>query len=985
MGLLTLFHTVSLPLHLRFLTQPSSTFKCLLCIHNNRLKLELRVARITLAVFLQVNCLVSVPVSSLLSCFILTVGLLGCVLRVHFTQCACGISSLKVDTESHRYLRLHYNIASTMGDSPSSYQLYGDQHGGSLFPKMGELDASVDRSTVATSSKTDLRNSSDQSLENLQAIFPHISTGDDGGIPPYQSQEHAFDSVFDTSSDLHSVESCAIDDHEPRGNPDSPGGDQPNIDDDVSFFPKEEAYVANDVGSLDSSVLHSLSEKIDMPNKAYIRAEERKFPFLARYIESYKQKHPTDDSSVFGISGLDDFQKFSKKSEINDAIERSIAQERFDNTLPVMENHDLEENFYSVQSPENKTTYFKEPWQSRIRWFGDRENRYATHEELDELRAAGGSISSSSGLPLRESNFLQRKLKVRHLQMISFGGTLGVGLFLNSGKAFTIAGGLGTVLAFAFIGLIVLATITSFSEMVTFVSVVDGVSGLSSRFVEESFGFATGWLYFLSFSVGLAGEIVASVIILSYFPDSKVLGNAGATAGFVTLFLSFCIISNLLDVRVFGEIEYVSSIIKVIITLIMIIAMIVINRGGLGSLGVLGFKYWDHLQSIFDHNLIFGPFRPTFNPKNTGTDSLTEGIGGSWGRLLSLVAAMTVVIYAYSGTEIVCIAACEAKNPRKALPSATKRVFWRILLFYCLASFVVSLNIYAGDPRLLRYYTGTSGVSSTEYDTNYAILFFGGINCKSEYQVVSGYSNGSQSPWTVAFQSAGLCNWSSFATGSLVFFAFSCGNSQLYVLSRTIYSLALQNKAPAFLKNCNRFGIPYNAVLAASMIGFSSYMCVSQLATRVFQTLTSLTSSTGSIVWFSMCVSYVRFYFGLKRRPDIVSRDDKAYPYRSPFQPYTAIFGLLGSGTMILLMGFVVFIQGYWDTLFFFSSYGSLILFLILYLSYKFVKGTRVLSLEALDFDSGRREADIFVWDGGKEFNKRSTKAWMQKIAHFIA
>lgn len=80
--------------------------------------------------------------------------------------------------------------------------------------------------------------------------------------------------------------------------------------------------------------------------------------------------------------------------------------------------------------------------------------------------------------------------------MISFGGTIGVGLFLNSGKAITIAGGFGAMLAFIIVGILVLATLISFCEIVTFVSVIDGVSGLSSRFVDDAFGFATGWLYF---------------------------------------------------------------------------------------------------------------------------------------------------------------------------------------------------------------------------------------------------------------------------------------------------------------------------------------------------------------------------------------------------------------------------------------------------------------------------------------------------------
>lgn len=869
-----------------------------------------------------------------------------------------------------------------MGDSPSSPQEILNPHSGSLFPKIEDVSGDEDRKSMAAIALTDPAHSPEHSSGNLPVIFPNMERKNFTNKSSGESQTCGFDTAFDSISDLGN--SCAINDHDSQK--DSISHEKfslhSNINAHDGIFKPD---TVNHTRLLDFKVLQSLGKKLDLPPEAHLRAEEKRFPFLTQYIRSYKHMHPTDESSVFGMSSLDDFQTFSKKSEINNAIEQSIAQNRLDNTLSVVDDTDLEQNFYAVQSSEKGKAYVKEPWQSRLWRFGDRDNQYVTNEDASELRAAGSSAFNSEISSINRSKFLQRKLKVRHLQMISFGGTLGVGLFLNGGKALTIAGGLGTVLAFVFVGFIVLATITSFSEMVTFVSVVDGVSGFSSRFVEESFGFATGWLYFLSFSLGLAGEIVASVIILSYFPDSKVLKDSGTTAGFVTLFLSFCIISNLLHVRVFGEIEYVSSIIKVIITLLMIIIMIVINRGGIGRREVIGFKYWNYLESLFAHNLIFGPFRPTFNPNNTGMDSTSIGIGGNWGRALSLVTAMTVVIYSYSGTEIVCIAACEAQNPRKALPSATRRVFWRILIFYCLASFVVSLNIYAGDPRLLRYYSGETGVSPNDFNTNYAVLYLGGIDCKSNYEIHSGFSNGSQSPWSVAFQSAGLCTWSSFATACLVFFAFSCGNSQLYVSSRTLYSLALQKKAPEFFKKCNRFGIPYNAVLGSSLIAFSAYMCVSQLATRVFQILTSLTSATGSLVWFSMCVSYVRFYFGLKKRPDIVSREDKSYPYRSPLQPYTAIFGLLGSGFLILLMGFVVFMKGYWDTLFFFSSYGSLILFSILYFSYKIVKGTRILSLEALDFDSGRREADIYVWDGGKEFNKRSVKDWMLKISHFIA
>ncbi len=41
--------------------------------------------------------------------------------------------------------------------------------------------------------------------------------------------------------------------------------------------------------------------------------------------------------------------------------------------------------------------------------------------------------------------------------------------------------------------------------------------------------------------------------------------------------------------------------------------------------------------------------------------------------------------FAFTGTELVGLAAAETQNPRKSLPTAIKQVFWRITLFYLLA------------------------------------------------------------------------------------------------------------------------------------------------------------------------------------------------------------------------------------------------------------------------------------------------------------
>ncbi|CUM66203.1 uncharacterized protein PRCAT00003862001 [Priceomyces carsonii] len=744
-----------------------------------------------------------------------------------------------------------------------------------------------------------------------------------------------------------------------------------------------EMSTSADSYSLDSSILNAM-----MNSETHFDGQER-LKYLKTYESLGKAKlarnetNESNNESVFGLSALEDFDRYNRQTELNDYIYSRMSKNMLDKNLltvvnpsDLAEKYDINNNFEDEKVKSSKRRY---PWHLIER--NKNAMSSSKSEIVTDVKFNNDTASSDSE---RLPRTLQRKLKVRHLQMISFGGTLGVGLFLNTGKAITIAGGLGCLLAFVVCGIIVLATLFSFCEMVTFVSVIDGVSGLCSRFVDEAFGFAIGWLYFLSFALGIAGEIVASVIMLSYYPDLKVLENKGSSAGFVTLFLILIIGSNLLDVRVFGEIEYISSLIKLLWALAMIIIMIVLNRGGFQN-ETLGFKYWENLKSDFTHNLIFGLFRPSFNLHDNGMNSSEEGIGGNKGRFMSFLVALMITSYAYSGTEIVCIAACEAKNPRKALPSATKRVFWRVLIFYCLSAFVVSLNIYAGDPRLLRYYLGDTGIDSSEFSGNYAIKYVGGVNCKIPSEVFAGVGNGAQSPWIVALQSASLCGFSDVVNGLLIFFAVTCGNAQLYVSSRTAYSLALQAKAPKFLTYCTSYGVPYCAVLFSGSFGLISYICVSKAATSVFQNLSSVVASSGIILWFAMCLSYLRFYYGLKKRPDIMSRNDKAYPYKSPFQPYCAYVGLIGSLVLLLGMGYVVFLNGEWDTMFFFSSYGTIMFFAVLYVGYRVVRGTGIPSLEALDYDSGRREMDRYIWDGGKEYNSSRLRDMSHKVFSFLA
>ena len=57
--------------------------------------------------------------------------------------------------------------------------------------------------------------------------------------------------------------------------------------------------------------------------------------------------------------------------------------------------------------------------------------------------------------------------------------------------------------------------------------------------------------------------------------------------------------------------------------------------------------------------------------------------------------------YSYGGVELVAVAAGESAHPWKAVPSAVKATFFRIVLFYVLAVLTIGLCINWQDPTLL--------------------------------------------------------------------------------------------------------------------------------------------------------------------------------------------------------------------------------------------------------------------------------------------
>ncbi|KAF2716028.1 hypothetical protein K431DRAFT_324081 [Polychaeton citri CBS 116435] len=234
-----------------------------------------------------------------------------------------------------------------------------------------------------------------------------------------------------------------------------------------------------------------------------------------------------------------------------------------------------------------------------------------------------------------ENKGLKRGLKQRHIQMIALAGTIGTGLFLTTGKALARGGPLGLFLAYSIVGILIAFVVMSMAELSALVPLSRGVVRLAEYFFDPALSFAQGWNTVYATVVLLPAEMVASAI--------TVLGG-------------LLLVSNFLFVRVYGELEFVFAILKILLVVGSIIMGICIDVGGSPSGHVYGFQFWNNP----------GPFVQYL------------GIPGSLGRFLGFWRVMASASYAYSNVEN----------------------FSRILIFYVLSIFVIGLIVPSNDPSI---------------------------------------------------------------------------------------------------------------------------------------------------------------------------------------------------------------------------------------------------------------------------------------------
>ncbi|KAL9606776.1 MAG: hypothetical protein Q9179_000066 [Wetmoreana sp. 5 TL-2023] len=486
---------------------------------------------------------------------------------------------------------------------------------------------------------------------------------------------------------------------------------------------------------------------------------------------------------------------------------------------------------------------------------------------------------------------LERGLKGRHMQMIAIGGSIGAGLFVGSGSALHTGGPGSVLIGFMIVGVMLLFTVQALGELAVLYPVNGAFFTYTCRFLDESWGFAMGWDYALSWLTVLPFEITAAGITISYWRDDINIGV------WIAVFLFILVVVQIFGVKGYGEVEFALGLIKIVAVVGFIIFGIVVDCGGVKSdpRGYIGAHYW--------HDP--GAFRNSFK---------------------GFASVFVTAAFAFGGTELVGLAAAEAADPRKSLPTATKQVFWRIATFYVLSLFIVGLILPSDSEDLL----GASG------------------------------ANTKASPFVLAIQMAGVKGLPSVFNAVITISVLSVANSCTYGSTRTMQALGVRHMGPSFLTYIDKQGRPLWCVVIQVAFGLLAFIGEASKGSTVFTWLLSLSGLSYFFVWGSICLSHIRFRAGWKAQ----GRSLDELPYR-------ASFGVIGSwigfflACLALIATFYVSlfpVGGPADAENFFENYLAAVVVLLLYGGWKaYTRGRGGLFVRAskMDLDTGMRHLDL--------------------------
>ncbi|WP_141561070.1 MULTISPECIES: amino acid permease [Bacillaceae] len=399
-----------------------------------------------------------------------------------------------------------------------------------------------------------------------------------------------------------------------------------------------------------------------------------------------------------------------------------------------------------------------------------------------------------------ETKELKRGLKSRHIQMIALGGTIGVGLFMGSASTIQWTGP-SVLFAYIIAGIFIFFIMRAMGEMLYLEPSTGSFATFGYKYIHPLAGYLTAWSNWFQWVIVGMSEIIAVGAYMKYwFPDLP---------AWIPGLVAFVILgaANLISVKSFGEFEFWFSLIKVVTILIMIVAGFGLIFFGIGNGGI-----------------------------PTGLANLWEHGGFFTGGWSGFFFALSLVIGAYQGVELIGITAGEAEDPQKTLTKATQSIIWRILIFYIGAIFVI-VTVYPWDQL---------------------------------------HSIGS--PFVATFAKLGVTAAAGIINFVVITSAMSGCNSGIYSAGRMLYTLGVNGQAPKIFTKLSSNGVPLLSTIGV-LVGLAVGIILSYIAPKnLFVYVYSASVLPGMIPWFVILISQIQFR---KEKGDKMDN----HPFKMPFAP----------------------------------------------------------------------------------------------------
>ena len=325
----------------------------------------------------------------------------------------------------------------------------------------------------------------------------------------------------------------------------------------------------------------------------------------------------------------------------------------------------------------------------------------------------------------------------------------------------------------------------------------------ASKYIHPSVGFTVAWLYWLTWTVALGSQFITMGITLQkWFPQIPIWIWCAIFSGIILLL-------NVLDVKIFSVSEFWLSLIKVVALGIFVI---------LGITAITGVLPVHATRAPLFHNL-------------TANGIFPHGFGAVFIVLLS-------ANFAFSGTELIGVAAGETSEPEKNIPKAIKRTLFLLVTLFIGTIVVIGALIPANSKALI------------------------------------------ESPFVLILQNLGI-PFASDIMNFIIFIAILSGaNSGLYAASRMLWSLAEDGTLPKTFSRLSKNGLPVNGLILTLAGGLLSLFSSIYAEDTVYLALVSISGFAVVAVWLSIGISQLQF-----RKAFIKQHQLSELKYQTPGYP----------------------------------------------------------------------------------------------------